>query len=751
MNDLNNSKVMKLNRFSKRAVISFNSRMGKRQLYRTLKSLLLLFLFIFSGCGSTNEKQADYTQFVNPFVGAAEFGHCFPGACVPFGLIQAGPETGNCDWSYCSGYQSTDSTINGFSQTRLNGTGCSDLGDLLMLPFTGEPVREVYRSSFSKDQEQASPGYYSVLLSDSGVKAELTATGHTAMHRYTFQGKGKPQLLIDFQSAMVGSEEQLYNHVLDANVNLESPITISGYTHTKVWLDRTYYYVIEFSAPYTSKVLLPKLKEQEKAPRYVFSFDLKPGESLMIKVAISSTGIEAARKNLQSEIGKWDFEKVRESAVSKWNELLSRVKAEGSAEQKDIFYTSLYHLLIQPNNIADADQPASYSTLSLWDTYRAAHPLYTILFPERVDGFVSSILSQYERQGFLPIWALWGKETYCMIANHAVPVVVDAYLKGFRGFDAEKAYEAVKTSLTHDHMNSEWSVYDKYGYYPFDLIKTESVSKTLESVYDDYCASQFAKALNKPDDYNFFLKRSTYYKNLFDQQTKLMRGKDSQGNWRTPFNSFALSHATSSGGDYTEGNSWQYTWHIQHDVPGLIELMGGPDYFTAKLDSLFEMSDKKEGSGFVSDVTGLIGQYAHGNEPSHHVAYLYALAGKPWKTQKLVREICQTKYQDKINGLCGNDDCGQMSAWYIFTCLGFYPVNPCGGEFVLGAPQLPRTEISLPQGKKFVVTAEAISGDNIYVQSVELNGEKYEKGVISYDQIMNGGELTFYMGKDPVK
>jgi len=719
-----------------------------------IKEVLILSLlcFIVTILKAESTKQpSDFAQYANPFVGAAEFGHCFPGACVPFGLIQAGPETGNCNWTYCSGYQSTDKSINGFSQTRLNGTGCSDLGDLLMLPFTGDPIRKTYKSAFSKTQEQASPGYYSVVLSDFNVKAEMTATEHTAIHRYTFQGKEKPQLLIDFQSALVESEKQLYDHVWDAKVNLENPTTVSGYSRTRVWLDRTYYYTIVFSKPYTSKVLLPKLNEQEKAPRYVFSFDLKPGETLLVKVALSSTGIDGAKKNLQAEIKNWDFENIRTVAKSKWNELLSRVKIEGTTEQKDIFYTSMYHLFIQPNNIADVNQPPFYSTLSLWDTYRAAHPLYTILAPERVDGFVNSMLHQFDQQVFLPIWALWGKETYCMIGNHAVPVVVDAYLKGFRGFDAEKAYQAVKTSLTKNHQNSEWEVYNKYGYYPFDLIKTESVSKTLESVFDDYCAAQFAKALNKTDDYNYFLKRSSFYKNLFDQQTKLMRGKDSNGKWRSPFNSFALSHASTSGGDYTEGNAWQYTWHIQHDIPGLIDLMGSADYFTAKLDSLFEMSSKKEGSGFVLDVTGLIGQYAHGNEPSHHIAYLYTLAGKPWKTQKLVREICQTQYQDKINGLCGNDDCGQMSAWYIFTNLGFYPVNPCGGEFVLGAPQLPKATIKLQNGKSFTVEAVNFSKDNMYVQSVELNGKTYGKNVINYQDILSGGQLKFYMGDQPKK
>ena len=712
--------------------------------------IVLLFLI---GCSLKNQAPAesDFTQYVNPFVGAAEFGHCFPGACVPFGLIQAGPETGNCSWAYCSGYQYQDSVINGFSQTRLNGTGCMDLGDLLMLPFSGEPIREKYRSRYDKNNEQATPGYYSVVLNDFDVKAEMTAAEHAAIHRYTFQGNEKPQLLIDFQSAMVGSETQLHKHVLDANVNIENETTISGYSRTKVWLERTYYYVIEFSKPFTAKTELAKQDDEEKAPRYVFGFDLKPGEELMVKVALSSTGVEGAKKNLQTEIPEWEFETIREAAKAQWNNYLSRIQIEGSQEQKSIFYTSMYHLFIQPNNIADANEAPFYSTLSIWDTYRAAHPLYTILSPERVDGFVNSMLRQNDEQGFLPIWALWGKETYCMIGNHSVPIIVDAYLKGFKGFDAERAYQAIKKSLTENHPNSEWDIYTKYGYYPFDLIKTESVSKTLESVYDDYCAAQFAKALNKEEDYQYFTNRSNFYKNLFDPQRKLMRGKDSQGNWRSPFNSFELSHASTSGGDYTEGNAWQYTWHIQHDVSGLVELMSSQGYFTAKLDSLFEMASSQEGSGFVSDVTGLIGQYAHGNEPSHHVAYLYTRVGKPWKTQKLLREICQTKYMDKINGLCGNDDCGQMSAWYIFTNLGFYPMNPCGGNYVLGAPQLEKAVVQLSEGKTLTVIARNFSPENKYVSSVKWNGTPVQSNQIAHNEMMQGGILEFEMTSTPVK
>ncbi len=713
-------------------------------------SVILLACNLFSSWKSEKNNE-DYSRYVNPFVGAAEYGHCSPGACVPFGLVQAGPQTGNCEWKYCSGYQSEDLTIYGFSQNRLNGTGCTDLGDILIFPFSGEIDPTHFWSKFDKKNEFASPGYYSVLLNDDKVKTEISASAHTAIYRFTYPGDQKPHLLIDFQNAMVGDSLQLRSHVTESNVNFENTSKISGYTKTRVWVDRTYYYTIEFNKPFTSKTELAKQHEEEQAPRYVFDFDLKPGEELLVKVALSSESSKGARKNLVAEIPEWNFDMVKETARENWNKYLSRVQIDGTDEQKNIFYTSMYHLLIQPNNLADAGAEPFYSTFSLWDTYRAAHPLYTILCPDHVDGFVNSMLKQHDQQGFLPIWALWGKETFCMIGNHAVPVIADAYLKGFRGFDAEKAYQAVRKSLTENHPNSDWNVYNEFGYYPFDRVSVESVSRTMESAYDDYCAAQFAKALNKEGDYQYFFNRSVFYKNLFDPQTKLMRGKDTKGNWRTPFKTFDLSHAGSSGGDYTEGNAWQYTWHVQHDVAGLMQLMGGADYFTNKLDSLFEMASTQEGKGFVMDVTGLIGQYAHGNEPSHHIAYLYALAGKPWKTQKLINEICRTKYLDQINGLCGNDDCGQMSAWYIFSSLGFYPVNPCGGEYVLGAPQVPKAIVALPGGKTFTVEAINYSSENIYVQSIELNGKPYEKRTIQHNDIVAGGSIKFNMGDRPKK
>jgi len=716
----------------------------------TMKSAFLMLISLMT-LYSCSFREKDYTKYADPFAGTAGDGHCHPGACIPFGLVQAVPQTGNYTWTYTGCYQYTDSVLYGFTQTRINGTGISDMGDLLMLPFTGVDERDSFKSSYKKENQTATPGYYSVVLSDFDIKAEMTAAAHTTIHKYTFSGSEPARLMIDFQNGGVNSHREFYEHVLEAEQNFESPTLLTGYSHKKVWIERTYYYSIEFSVPFVSKTMLPLRDSAEKAHQYVFDFDLRPGEELMVKVALSSTGIEGAKKNMSAEIPGWDFRKVKEDAHNIWNEYLSRVDIEGTKEQKKIFYTAMYHLFMHPNNITDVNEKPFYFTLSLWDTYRAAHPIFTLLASERVDDFVNSCLEQYNKLGLLPIWALWGGETYTMIGNHAVPVIVDAYLKGYRGFDPEKAYEAVRTSLTVSHPKSDWETYDKFGYYPYDLIKVESVSRTLESCYDDYCAAQFAKALGKTEDYEFFMKRAGYYKNLFDSESKLMRPKDSKGQWIEPFDKLVLSHASTSGGHYTEGNAGQYTWHVQHDPLGLMELMGGPDYFTEKLDTLFTLESTIEGKGFVSDVSGLMGQYAQGNEPSHHVAYLYTLAGKPFRTAELVNEICKTQYMDTVDGLCGNDDCHQMSAWYIFSVMGFYPVNPCGGEYVIGAPQLPKATIKLANGKTFTVLAENYSPENIYVESVELNGAPYAGNSISHDLIMKGGTIKFKMDSTNLK
>lgn len=713
----------------------------------------------FYSCSTAKQDtpQTDYTQYVDPFIGAADNGHTFPGACRPFGMIQTSPVTGAVGWRYCSEYMYADSIIWGFTQTHLNGTGCMDLGDILVMPFTGERHRtwDAYRSSFSKTSENATPGYYTVTLDQAKVKAELTATTHAALHRYTYEQADSASILIDLQHGPAWNEKQYHSQVNSCEVNWENDSTLTGHVNNKVWVDQDYYFVMQFSRPVIDHFELP-MAETEKGKRLVASFNIQPGEEVLMKVALSTTGVEGAKANMAAEVPGWDFKGIRTAAKADWNRYLSRIEVEGTDEEKTNFYTSFYHALIQPNEISDVDgryRNAAdsvvnatggkfYSTFSLWDTYRAAHPFYTLMVPERVDGFINSLVDQAEVQGYLPIWGLWGKENFCMVANHGVSVVAEAYAKGFRGFDAERAFNAIKQTQTVSHpLKSNWENYMKYGYFPTDLTEAESVSSTLESVYDDYAAADMAKRMGKTEDAAYFARRADFYKNLFDSSTQFMRPKKSDGTWKSPFNPSQIGHAESVGGDYTEGNAWQYTWHVQHDVPGLIALFGGEEPFLNKLDSLFTL--KLETT--QADVTGLIGQYAHGNEPSHHVTYLYALAGRPERTQELIREIFDTQYSPKPNGLCGNDDCGQMSAWYMFSAMGFYPVNPVSGEYVFGAPQLPEFVLHLADGKTFTIKAEGLSEANKYVKSITLNGEPYTKNFISHADIVKGGTLVYQM------
>lgn len=736
--------------------------MRKTLLFSLLVLLTLYITITGIGCTSQNSDvmngDEDLTKYVNPFIGTAFTGHTFPGATYPLGFMQPGPETGNFSWDYCSGYFYDDEKINGFSQNRLNGTGIVDFGDLLLQPFSGEK-REDLSSTFNKSTEVATPGYYSVVLTDNDVKVEVTTAPHVAFHRYTFNADKTAGLLADFQSGLVWSKDRISTHVLENVVNFESDYIITGYTRRREWTERTYYFVIEFDKPIVSKELLEQRDPREKAPRYILNFDLGNDSVLNTKVAMSTTGIEGAKSNLAAEGKGRSFDDVYKDAKKEWNRYLSKVSIEGTDEDKTNFYTALYHLYIQPNNIADVDgkyvgpngkisqSPTGkfYSTLSQWDTFRAAFPMYTILSPEIINDLVNNMLEFSEQKGHLPIWALMGQETFTMIGNHSIPMVVDAYLKGFEGFDAERAYSEIKKSLTEGkHKNAGWEEYDKYGYYPYDLFKVESVSRTLESGFDDYCAALMAKKLGKTEDYEFFMNRSGYYKNHYDNETKSMRPKDSKGEWLTPFDPYRLAHADSNiGGHYTEGNALQYTWHVLQDIPGLIELLGGKEEAGKVLDFLF--TTKQESTGTLSDVTGLIGQYAHGNEPSHHIAYIYMYLDRPEDTQRLIRQICKNFYQNKPDGLIGNDDCGQMSAWYMFSAMGFYPVNPVSGELVFGAPQLPKTTLNLDNGKTFTIDAINLSEENMYIEKIELNGSIYTEKFITYDDIMNGGELTFYM------
>lgn len=726
--------------------------------------LVLLPVWACTQPEQTVDSKADLARHVNPFIGTAFTGHTFPGATYPLGMMQPGPETGNFSWDYCSGYFYDDERINGFSQNRLNGTGVVDLGDLLVQPFAGE-VREDLSSSFNKSTEQASPGYYAVELTDNEVSVEITTSPRVAFHRYTYTNAEEKasSVLADFQSGLVWSADRFHTHVLDHGIQFTGDREITGHTRRREWVDRTYYFVIEFDRPIVSREELPLRDPREKAARYILHFDLEEGDVLQMKVAMSTTGIEGARANLHAEVPGWDFDAVHDNARAAWNSYLSRVQIEGTDDDKANFYTSLYHLYIQPNNIADVDgryvgpnrqisqspTAAHYSTLSQWDTFRAAFPMYTILSPEIVSGLVNSMVDYSEQKGHLPIWALMGQETYTMIGNHSIPMIVDAYLKGFEGFDAERAYSEIKRSITQStHPKSDWEVYDQYGYYPYDLIPTESVSRTLECGFDDYAAALMAEKLGKTEDHAFFAKRAGYYKNLFDPETRSARPKDSGGQWLTPFNPYELAHADSQiGGHYTEGNALQYTWHVMHDIEGLIEQLGGKKETAEVLDYLFNTTG--EAPAGLADVTGLIGQYAHGNEPSHHVAYLYTYLDRPEETQRLVRRICTDFYQNKPDGLIGNDDCGQMSAWYLFSALGFYPVNPVSGELVIGAPQIPKATIEVGNGKQFTMVAKNLSKENMYVEKIEWNGQPYNKKFIAYEDVMNGGTLVFHMTGTP--
>lgn len=729
-----------------------------------MKKTTLLFCTLAAGsalfsCSAPQQETAatDYTQYVNTFIGAADNGHTFPGACRPFGMIQTSPVTGAVGWRYCSEYVYEDSVIWGFTQTHLNGTGCMDLGDILVMPVTGNRHRawNGYRSSFQKNSESATPGYYTVTLDEPGVKAELTATLHTALHRYTYNKADSASVLIDLQHGPAWNEKQYHSQVKACDVKWENDSTLSGHVRNSVWVDQDYFFTLQFNRPVISTVDLP-MGETEKGRRIVATFDLQPGEEVLMKIAMSTTGVEGAKANMAAEQPGWDFEGTRKQAKDEWNSYLSRIEMEGTPDEMTNFYTCFYHALIQPNEISDVDGKYRnaadsivtatggkfYSTFSLWDTYRAAHPFYTMIVPERVDGFVNSLIDQAEVQGFLPIWGLWGKENYCMIANHGVSVVAEAYAKGFKGFDAERAFQAIKQTQTISHkLKSNWEDYMKYGYFPTDLTAAESVSSTLESVYDDYAAADMARRMGKTEDAAYFSKRADFYKNLFDPTTKFMRPRKSDGTWKSPFDPTQAAHAESNGGDYTEGNAWQYTWHVQHDVPGLIALLGGEEAFTNKLDSLFTVELRTQ----LADVTGLIGNYAHGNEPSHHVTYLYTLAGKPERTQELIRQIFDTQYRPAPDGLCGNDDCGQMSAWYMFSAMGFYPVNPVSGEYVFGAPQMPKFVLHLQDGKTFTVLAEGLSKEHKYVESITLNGEPYTKNYITHEDIMKGGTLVYKM------
>ena len=708
---------------------------------------------------------------VDPFIGCSWNGHTYPGAACPFGLVQPGPDTGVGDWAHCSGYVYADKTIYGFSQTHLSGTGCPDLADVRLLPFTGAAPSngdEAVELCGLKDSgsETATPGYYAVTLTNFGIRAEVTAAKRVAFHRWTNQGDGRLQVLLDPQWGEVWTKRHLATHLLSWSGRAEADgcTFVGGFRH-RGWLAREVHYRVAFSRPYRSIRTLPRRKG-EQADRQIMEFDIGKGETLEAVVAIATTDDAGAARNFtaESELG---FDGARSRARAEWNDLLSRVEVSGADREKRVnFYTALYHLFLQPNDITDADgryrgadgvieqSPAGhplYSGFSLWDTFRAAHPLYTIVVPERVNDFIQSLLAQYRAVKFLPVWTAFGSETYCMVGNHAVPVIVDAYMKGFRGFDAQEALDAVVGSLTKTHpvpgggmkLDEDWSMLDRFGYYPSDLVNPAAVSRTLECAYDDACAARLASALGDHRHEEFFRRRSGNWRNVLDVDSGFARGKTVKGEWVEPFDPFRF------GGDYTEGNAWQYTWHVMHDPFGLIAALGGEARFAERLDRLFAQPESIVGSATVRDTTGFIGQYVHGNEQSHHIAYFYPLVGRSYRTAEIVREVIGRYYHPRPDGLCGNEDCGQMSAWYVFSSLGLYPFDPCGGEYVIGAPQVPRAEIRIKAGNgqwtSFVVVAKGLSVENKYVKSVTLNRKPVEGWKILHADVMQGGELVFEM------
>ncbi|MEN7551797.1 GH92 family glycosyl hydrolase [Rapidithrix thailandica] len=738
-----------------------------------MKQLLLAvaILSLFANCQNEQKKQTEQpntkeslTQYVNTFIGTDGPGNTYPGAVVPFGMVQLSPDNGLPGWDRIAGYFWPDTTIAGFSHTHLTGTGAGDLYDLLVMPLNSRftqslPKAAGYRpySTFSHEQEEARPGYYKVHLQSSGIDAELTVTPRVGFHRYTFPEDANSQLILDLGYSLN------WDGPTETHIQIENENTISGYRMSSGWAaDQRVYFVAQFSKPfektqlYQGQELVEDNTTKGKSTKFIANYATSEGEQILMKVALSSASIEGARKNLEAELPKWDFDATVKQAEQTWEKALNSIRIKGSDYQKELFYTNLYHLFLTPSLHSDVDgqykgadgktQQAKgfkrYDTFSLWDTYRTAHPLYTLLTPDHVGDFVKSFLAHYEETGLLPVWSMAGNETNMMIGYHAVPVIVDAYFKGIE-LDAEKAYAACKASATVKDRGID--EYMEYGYIPFDgkFGNHWVVSMVMEYAYDDWCIAQFAKALGKEEDYRYFSKRADSWKNLYDASTTFIRPKDKNGKFLSPFVAKEYTEY------YCESNAWQYFWHVQHDIPALIDTLG-QERFAQKLDSMFTYYPATDDELPIFS-TGMIGQYAHGNEPSHHVAFLYNHIGQPWKTQELVRRILDTQYSNKPDGYCGNEDCGQMSAWLLFSAMGMYPTNPANGIYDLTSPWVEEAQINLPNGKIFTVKTENQAKEHPYIQEIRLNGEVYTSLNIRHQQLIEGGELVFVLGEKPVQ
>lgn len=724
----------------------------------------LTAVVLLVGTACSEQKPVDWAAQVDPYIGSGGHGHVFVGANVPLGMVQVGPQNIHKGWDWCSGYHYSDSVLIGFSHTHLSGTGCSDLGDILLMPFVGQMrtqrgeqnnLQGACSARYTHDNEQVEPGYYSLLI-DNGVRAELSATKRVAIHRYTYPA-GTPRLLVNLKE---GNGDRAF----ETDLRRIDDYTLEGWRFSRGWSSsQKVFFVMKLEQPMERLDVFndntPAGVDSLSGPavKGVISFADLTGP-LQFKVALSSVSCANARANLEAELPGWDFDRVRADARDDWNRVLACVQVQTDDERaRRIFYTSLYHLFMAPTLYADvngefrghdgqihrADGWTNYSTFSLWDTYRAYHPLLAIIRPDLVPDMVNSMLSIFDQQGKLPIWALVGSETNTMPGYSAVPVIADAYLKGIGGFDAERALDAMVASAVNADQRGVPYVMSR-GYIPCDRL-AEATSIAMEYAVDDWGISLMAERLGHRQLADTFLRRGRLYEQYFDRSINFIRPRMDDGTWRTPYDPFNSVHTT---GDFCEGNGWQYTFFVPQHPEGLIELMGGDELFVGKLDSLF-VARGDMGKEASADISGLIGMYAHGNEPSHHVAYLYAYAGQQWKTAERVNYIQEQFYTDCPDGIIGNEDCGQMSAWHVLSALGFYQVSPSGGVFVFGSPRFDRVVISLPAGRTFEITARPAGGANKYIQSVRLNGEPYDKAYITYEDIMKGGCLSFEMGAKP--
>ena len=727
-----------------------------------MKRYALLFFVVTLLAACTGKKKP--VDYVDPFIGTGGHGHTFPGATTPFGMVQLSPDTRKDSWDGCSGYHFSDSTIMGFSHTHLSGTGVGDYGDIRFMPTTGKlqldpgPENDPssgYRSAYNHENESAEAGYYSVRLSDYQIDVELTTTTRAGFHKYTFPKGDTANIIIDLFEGVTSDEIKFLEfQFLDDQ-------TVTGIRKTDGWADNQWIcFYAEFSEPFDDFGIRKKgrtLKTKNKVygenlKGFVRYFD-RGSKEILVKVGISPVDVVGAKNNLAQEIPDWDFDKIRKMAREAWSEKLEKIEVEGDESKMTVFYTALYHAYIAPNIFSDADGRYRahdrkiytsdfdvYTVFSLWDTFRAEHPLLTILEPELTNDFIRTMFDQFEKGGLLPVWELAGNETNCMIGYHSIPVIADAYIKGIRGYDVQRVYDAMRYSATQDHFGL--SFYKKYGYIPADR-EGESVSKTLEYAYDDWCIAQMAKELERENEYRRYIMRAQYYKNIFDEESGFMRAKRN-GMFITPFDPTEVNFTL------TEANTWQYNFFVPQDVSGLMELYGGRKEFIKKLDEMFATSSELAGR-HQSDITGLIGQYAHGNEPSHHMAYLYNYAAQPWKTQEMVHRICTEQYSDQPAGLCGNEDCGQMSAWYVMSALGFYQLAPGEPVYSIGSPQFKKAVIHLDNGNEFVIRANEVSDDNFYIAGAKMNGEIYPKSFFTHEQLISGGELNFEMSDQPNK